>query len=201
MLQCRCQLLFMTTILIIGLGNPGREFSRTRHNLGFQVLDYFQKRKNFRRFELKKRVHSLISENLLLGKKIILAKPQTFMNNSGQAVKLLLRKFQPDQIWIIQDDLDLPLGKIKISSNKGAGGHHGIESIIQEIKTNDFSRFRLGIKTKHSSSSKIFVVQKFKLREKLAVPKMIQEAVLAIDLAITENLTTAIQKYNQKNSS
>jgi len=191
----------MTTILIIGLGNPGREFSRTRHNLGFQVLDQFRKRKNLLPFQLKKNVHSLISESLLSRKKIILAKPQTFMNNSGRAVKSLLQKIKPDQIWVIQDDLDLPLGKMKISSNRGAGGHHGIESIIQEIGTNNFSRFRLGIKTKHSSPSKAFVIQKFKLREKLAVPKMIQEAVLAIDLAITENLTLAIQKCNQKNSS
>jgi PTH1 family peptidyl-tRNA hydrolase len=123
------------------------------------------------------------------------------MNNSGRAVKLLLRKIKPDQIWVIQDDLDLPLGKMKISSNRGAGGHHGIESIIKEIGTNNFSRFRLGIKTKHSSPSETFVIQKFKLREKLAVSKMIQEAIFAIDLAITEGLTMAIQKYNQKNSS
>lgn len=191
----------MTTILIIGLGNPGREFSRTRHNLGFQVLDHFQKRKNLLPFQSKKKVHSLISENLLLGKKIILAKPQTFMNNSGRAVKLLLRKIKPDQIWVIQDDLDLPLGKMKISSNRGAGGHRGIESIIEEIGTNNFSRFRLGIKTKHSSPSKTFVIQKFKLREKLAVPKMIQEAIFAIDLAIAKGLTIARQECNQKNSS
>jgi len=191
----------MTTILIIGLGNPGKEFSRTRHNLGFQVLDQFRKRKNFSPFQLKKNVHSLISEGLLLGKKIILAKPQTFMNNSGLAVKSLLQKTKPDQIWVIQDDLDLPLGKIKISSNRGAGGHRGIESIINGIRTNDFSRFRLGIETKHSSPSKTFVVQKFKLREKLPVSKMIQEAISVIDLAIAENLTVAIQEHNQKNSS
>ena len=191
----------MATILIIGLGNPGREFSRTRHNLGFQVLDQFRKRKNLSPFQLKKDVHSLISEGLLLGKKIILAKPQTFMNNSGRAAKSLLQKIKPDQIWVVQDDLDLPLGKIKISSNRGAGGHRGIESIISEIRTNDFSRFRLGIETKHSFPSKTFVVQKFKLREKLLVSKMIQEAISAIDLAITENLTAAIQEHNQKNSS
>ncbi len=188
----------MTTILIIGLGNPGREFSRTRHNLGFQVLDQFQKRKKFPRFQLKKKIYSLISENLLLGKKIILAKPQTFMNNSGQAAKLLLQKIKPDQIWVIQDDLDLSLGKIKISSDRGAGGHRGIESIIEEIGTNNFSRFRLGIEARHSSSLKAFVLQKFKLREKLAVSKMIQETVLAIELAVTEGLTVAMQKYNQK---
>ncbi len=151
-------------ILITGLGNPGEKFKKTRHNVGFQVLDEFAKRNDFPDFRFSRKFNSLLSEGFLDEKKIILAKPQTFMNESGKAIKSLVSSFKPQasRVWVIHDDIDLPLGKIRIAISRGAAGHRGIESIIKELGTKNFIRFRIGIcpKTGKPKNLEKFVLQK-----------------------------------------
>ena len=123
-------------ILIIGLGNPGKKYDSSRHNLGFLVLDKFSKKNHFE-FKSSKKLKSKISKGSFGKKRIVLAKPQTLMNNSGKSAKILATKYktQSTNIFIVHDDIDIPLGKMKIVKNRGAGGHKGIQSIINEIKT------------------------------------------------------------------
>lgn len=161
--------------LIVGLGNPGRKYKKTRHNIGFRAIDEFQKENNFPKFKFLKKFQAEISEGILGGKKVILAKPQTYMNSSGTTVKSLLGfyKISPENLIVIHDELDLPIGEVKLSQNISSAGHNGIKSIIQEIGTQNFTRLRIGIKPKivrvrDSDNSKEFVLERFsKSDEKL----------------------------------
>jgi PTH1 family peptidyl-tRNA hydrolase len=166
--------------LLVGLGNPGKKYQKTRHNIGFRVIA-----------ELK-------SLNL---KGVILAKPGTYMNQSGQAVKKLIKnyKLKIKNLIIIHDDIDLPLGKIRIIKNRGAAGHKGVESIIKELKTKDFVRFRIGIqpKTGKPKNPEKFVLQKFNKEEEKIVREVIKKTATAIELSLGEGLEKAMQKYNK----
>lgn len=182
-------------ILIVGLGNPGEKFEKTRHNLGWQVLDDFARKNEFAEFKPSKKSNSLLSEKIIYGKKIVLVKPQTFMNNSGQAVKKLTTREESPLLWVIHDDLDLELGKIKIIKDRGSAGHKGIQSIINEIKSKDFVRFRLGIGKQTAENS---VIKKFSLAEKESVNKIIKRAGYALELALEKGVETAMNEINKK---
>jgi len=187
-------------ILIVGLGNPGKKYQKTRHNFGFRVINEFAKEKKFPNFKLVKKFQAQITQKNIFEKKIILAKPQTFMNSSGIAIRELIKdlKLQTSNLWVIHDDVSLSLGKIKISKNKGPGGHKGVESIIEEIKTKDFVRFRLGIKPQNFSLQiKEFVLQNFDKEEEKIVKKVIKMVVEAIEFSLKFGLEKAMQKYNQ----
>lgn len=170
--------------LIVGLGNPGQPYQKTRHNLGFMVLDEFLKRNNFPDFKLSKKFKSKITEGILNQKKIILAEPQTFMNNSGQAVLALSHfyKIKPKDILIIQDEIDLSLGKIRLSENRSSAGHKGIQSIIEALGTKDFSRIRIGINNQKPDQlpTEKYVLQNFTADEKKIIAQAIEEAVKLI---------------------
>jgi len=167
-------------ILIVGLGNPGKKYQKTRHNIGFRVID------------------KLKPLNL---KGVILAKPQTFMNLSGKAVKKLMSnvKCQMSNLWVIHDDIDLPLGKIRISKGRSSAGHKGVESIIRELKTKNFVRFRVGIqpKTGKPRNPEKFVLQKFNKEEEKIIKEVIEKAVEAIEFSLKEGLEKAQNKYNK----
>lgn len=161
-------------IVIVGLGNPGKKYKNTRHNLGFLVLDFFARKYRFPKFKLKRSCLAEITTKKIEGKEIVLLKPQTFMNLSGKAVKLFSEKYKisPDHFWIVHDDLAIPFGKIKISFGKGAAGHKGIQSILEEFNQNNFLRFRIGIKPEGVLNSDfkkdVFVLKNFeKKRERL----------------------------------
>src|SRR3989344_8563174 len=142
--------------LIIGLGNPGPQYFNTRHNFGWLALNYLQDSlPGFSIWETSDKFKALISEGQIGNEKIILVKPQTFMNNSGQTVKLLadFYKIDPSDILILHDDLDLTLGQIRVSQNISAGGHKGVASIIEKLGTKNFARLRLGIKPEKQSFS------------------------------------------------
>lgn len=134
-------------LFIVGLGNPGEKYKNTRHNIGFRVIDEFREKNNFSEFRISQKFNAEISKGEIAGQSVILAKPQTFMNNSGKAVKSLLRN-----LFVIHDDIDLPLGKIKIVKNRGSAGHKGVESIIKELGTKNFIRFRIGISPEKPST-------------------------------------------------
>lgn len=145
-------------ILIIGLGNPGKRYKSTRHNIGFQIVDEFSD-----------------------GKGVIIAKPQTFMNRSGEAVKALIKfyKIKSENLWVIHDDIDLPVGKIRISKNRGSAGHKGVASIIKKLKTKDFYRIRIGIQPKTGKPKDVekFVLQKFTKEEEKILKKVTKETI------------------------
>ncbi len=165
--------------LIVGLGNPGRKFIKTRHNLGFRILNNFRKRNKFSNWKEKKRLKAKISEKKIGKKKIILAKSQAFMNDSGKSVKLLAKTYHltPDSLIVIHDDLDIPLGKMKISKGRRSAGHKGVQSIIDELGTKDFVRFRIGISPinkEQQTISSIFVLQKFTKEEEKILKEVVK---------------------------
>ncbi len=132
--------------IIVGLGNPGEEYENTRHNTGRIMLEAFAKTNDFPEFEFDKRLKALISEGKIGKEKVLLIEPETFMNKSGLSVSPLIKsKKAAEHLVIIHDDLDIPFGKFKISFNKSAGGHRGVESVIRVVKTEGFVRVRVGI--------------------------------------------------------
>jgi len=190
--------------LIIGLGNPGTKYKKTRHNIGFMVIDelfsIWQKEYGFEKFKMNKKLAAEISTGKLDNNKIILAKPQTFMNNSGQAVQLLKKyyKIEPKNIWVIHDDIDLPLGKLRIRKNGSAGGHNGIKSIVEHLGTQDFPRFRLGISPagdKRGDASN-FVLHKFSRKEQVVLQEVIQDTVGAIEMALGQGVERAMNNFS-----
>ncbi len=174
-------------IIFLGLGNPGKKYSGTRHNVGFFALDKFKEEKDFPEF--KKRKQSLISEK----DNIALIKPMTFMNNSG----LVLRKEKFDQLIVIHDDLDLKSGEVKISQNRGPGGHKGIESVIKETKTKDFVRIRVGISLeKKPLDPKRFVLKRFGLLERSKIKKTLEKVILIMEDLTKQEAIKLMNKYN-----
>jgi len=172
--------------LIVGLGNPGIKYEKTRHNLGFQVIEELASQIKFNHWKMDLQFHALIAQGHFNSQKIILAKPQTFMNNSGLAVKALVNYYKiPDkEILIIHDDIDLPLGKIKIQKSRGAAGHKGVQSIIDQLDTKDFIRMRVGIFSKDCLDTEKFVLEKFTLEEEKTIQETIKRAVQMIMTAL-----------------
>jgi len=139
----------MTTKPILGIGNPDPEYQNTRHNVGFMFLDFLVKKLEANDFELDKELDSLISKTKLGKTSVVLAKPRTYVNKSGEAAKKLIEKLKVKtaSIVVIQDDLDVPFGNTKISFDKNSGGHKGVESIMRALKTKKFYRLRIGLGT------------------------------------------------------
>lgn len=184
----------MTTI-IIGLGNPGKKFEGTRHNVGFLILDKFMEKNSFPEFEFSKKSNTLMSENVL-DKKIILVKPQTFMNDSGKAVREILENNPAENIIVVHDDVDLPVGKIKIVEERGSAGHKGVESIIENIGNKGLIRIRIGIAPQKEIKAKQIVLKKFSKEEKEIINNVNNEAVEALDFLIQNGLEKTMNKYN-----
>ena len=180
--------------LIIGLGNPGKKYEKTRHNAGFMVLDRLRQalaKYNISEWELSKKFNSQICGCAINSEKIILAKPMTFMNASGQAVQLIAQyyKIEPENIIVAHDDKDIKLGEIKIQKDRGHAGHNGIRSIIDHIGSQNFTRVRIGIagaNEKKMIDIAKFVLGKFGIFEKGKLEKSIAKALEEI---LKKNLT------------
>lgn len=180
--------------LIVGLGNPGEKYAKVRHNLGFMVMDKYVSSILYQvSWEEEKKFKSWIAKT----NDLIFAKPQTYMNNSGMAVGLITNYFKvkPEDIIIIHDELDLPLGKIKIRMGGAAAGHHGVESIIKTLGTDKFIRVRLGIGQGGTNPEK-FVLEPFTPQEKPKVKHMIKQALKALDLLLEKGLEQAQNNFN-----
>lgn len=165
--------------LIIGLGNPGTEYAHTRHNVGFLLADFLQQHWNFPAFTPNKKFSADISEGLQGGEKILLVKPTTFMNNSGELVQALINfyKLAPTDIFVIQDELDIPFGTYRIATDSSAAGHNGIKNIIERLGTQQFTRLRIGIGTSEQSTACLrdahtFVLNRFTTEEESALEKL-----------------------------
>ncbi len=165
-------------LIIVGLGNPGKKFEHTRHNAGFEVLDFFAQQNNF-------------PEN-----EVMLYKPQTFMNESGKAVKEILKNKNEPVLVIVHDDIDLPLGKIKFVKDSSSGGHKGVDSIIQAIGTKDFARLKIGVATGDHKAEEV-VLQKFSPQEREILQEVIKKSSEALKYLIENGLEKTMNEYNR----
>jgi len=184
----------MTTI-IIGLGNPGEQYKNTRHNVGFMVLDKYAKENDFPEFELQKKPNALVSKK----ENVLIAKPQTFMNDSGKTAKELLKnnKSEETTLIIIHDDIDLPVGKMKIVKERGSAGHKGVESIINNIGNEGLIRFRIGIADLEDDvKAEKVVLKNFSSEEQILIDQVVQKTAEALDCFLRDGLEKTMSKYN-----
>lgn len=172
---------------IIGLGNPGKKYDKTRHNIGFEVIDELLKRHHLSLDQQKYR--GKYTSDRIHGEKVLLVQPQTFMNRSGECVQPLLNyyKIPIESILVVYDDLDLPVGKIRLRQKGGHGGHNGLRSIINLLNTKDFKRLRLGIGRPTTPIATVdYVLEKFSKDQQLDVQKSIEKAADACERWLTE---------------
>ena len=185
------------TYLIIGLGNPGREYKDTRHNIGFMLIDHIAVRLNARGMKLQSK--AIVISALHEERKIILAKPQTFMNLSGQSVQGLLHfyKIPFENLLVAHDDLDIPLGTIRIRPTGGPGGQRGMASTIEQLGTKDFPRLRLGIgRPPGRMDAKDYVLQDFSKDDMRLLPEILEHGVDAALTFVTHGLNKAMNQFN-----
>ncbi|MGE5643897.1 MAG: aminoacyl-tRNA hydrolase [Byssovorax cruenta] len=186
-----------TSYLLIGLGNPGREYQNNRHNFGFMLIDRLAVRINAR--GLKVQSKAIVTSGLYQDRKIILAKPQTYMNLSGQAAQGLLNfyKIPMENMLIAHDDLDIPFGTIRIRPKGGPGGQGGMASTIEKLGTKDFPRLRLGIgRPPGRMDPAAFVLQDFSREEMKLISEILDRAADAALEFVVSGLSAAMNKYN-----
>ncbi len=186
--------------LVVGLGNPGRTYRWTRHNMGFLLVEQLARRHGI---ELSRRgLHSLYGRGRIGGQEVLLAKPQTYMNLSGEAVSRLLRFFKipPDDLMILHDDLDLPVGKVRIRRRGGHGGHRGVKSIIESLGRQDFLRVKVGIGRPRNleQDPTDFVLEPLSKAEKEAFGKQIEKSVDVVELLLQEGAETAMNRFHER---
>ncbi len=190
-------------MLVVGLGNPGKEYEWTRHNLGFMLVDLLaqQAGAEVRRAECK----ALVGRAELEGARVELAKPQTYMNLSGESVACLLRK-RPDAkpasgLLIVVDDLALPLGAIRLRPRGSAGGHNGLKSIAQHLRTEDYPRLRIGIRPEHPiGDTARFVLERFPQSAREQVEEVLEKSAEIVRLLIRNGIERAMSQYNEVSS-
>ncbi len=184
--------------LIVGLGNPGEEYAGTRHNLGFMLVDKLaaEAAVQVRRSECR----SFVGSGLIENQRVKLAKPQTFMNLSGDAVGCLISKYELDaaSLIVISDDLALPFGSIRLRQRGSAGGHNGLKSIIGALGTNEFVRLRIGIRPDHAiSDAKNFVLNEFTRIEKESLAEILERAAKAMHSVLRDGIAKAMSLHNE----
>jgi len=182
--------------LVIGLGNPGLRYAHSRHNVGFMIVEQFARAHDLR-FS-RKRFNAEIAEGAIGGARVMIAKPQSFMNLSGEAIGKLFKfyKVSPDELIVVYDDLDLPLGKMRLRPKGSAGGHHGMESIIAHIGTSDFARLRVGIGRPNPDADIDHVLGNFEGDERKLMDETFANAADAISVWVAEGINAAMNKFN-----
>ncbi|MEK7533503.1 MAG: aminoacyl-tRNA hydrolase [Patescibacteria group bacterium] len=194
--------------LIIGLGNPGEKYQDTRHNVGFMVVDKLAH--ELGGLDIRWEQSAKHKASIAKAGEVILVKPETFMNASGVSVKSIagFYKIAPEDVWVVQDDLDLPLGKIRIRVGGASAGHHGIDSIIRELGSDKFIRIRLGIgrgksgsgivadRKLHQSSVVQFVLSRFGRSEAGEFKHLVQHGVEAVRVALFKGIDRAMNRFN-----
>ena len=181
--------------LIVGLGNPGKEYDGTRHNVGWDAVDLLGKRHHIH--VKARRNKASVGEGEIVGEKVILARPLTFMNLSGQAVGGLARRYRLDisDIIVICDDANLPLGRIRVRASGSAGGHKGLTSIIHALGAQDFPRVRVGVGSP-SGDMVDHVLSRFKRGERAAAKEAISRAADAVEAILSEGIESAMNEFN-----
>lgn len=187
-------------IVIAGLGNPGREYENTRHNAGFMTIDALAKKYGIDVSEKKHK--ALIGKGVINGKKVILAKPQTYMNSSGESLRELFDYYKPDletEIIVVYDDITLDIGNIRVRKKGSAGGHNGMKSIILHLGSQDFQRVRVGIGEKPSRMDLAdWVLSHFPKEETENLENGFSEAVKAVEMLIEGDVDEAMNRFNRK---
>ena len=183
--------------IIVGLGNPGNRYRCTRHNIGFRCIDLLS-----RQWEInlpERRPKAILGRGRRQEQDLVLAKPRTFMNNSGEAVAYLLTRFaaKPADLVVIYDEMDLPVGKLRLRPGGGPAGHNGIRSIIQELKTPDFARIRVGIGHPTIGQEQVaHVLSRFSESEAPEIAQVVEQAAAAIDCLLESGIDTAMNRFN-----
>jgi PTH1 family peptidyl-tRNA hydrolase len=183
--------------LIVGLGNPGKEYRSSRHNIGFMVIDQLAKDLEIKIRKVQNRC--LVGSGLWEQKRIILAKPQTFMNLSGSTAASLLRfyKLSPEQLIVIHDDVDLPMGTMRLRASGSSGGHRGMDSIIENLHSQDFPRLRIGVgRPPGKMTTASYVLEGFLPSEFDLLEIMVKKSVEAVKAVLLEGVETAMNRYN-----
>src|SRR5512145_1131706 len=187
----------LDTFLLIGLGNPGREYRDTRHNFGFMLIDRIAVRLNARGMKVQSK--AIVTNAMYEDRKLILAKPQTYMNLSGQSVQGLVHfyKITLTNVMILSDDLDIPFGTIRIRASGGPGGQRGMASTIEQLGTKDFPRLRLGIgRPPGRMDPKDYVLQQFSKDDMTLLPDVLDRASDAVFEFVNNGLNAAMNKFN-----
>lgn len=184
-------------MIIVGLGNIGKDYENTHHNIGFMVLDVIAKVNNIT-FKLEKRFQAYIGEYIYKGEKHLLVKPTTYMNNSGVAIRLILDYYRKNEndLFVFYDDLDLPLGALRIRKEGSAGGHNGVKSIISHIGTNKWARLRIGIKKEKEVNTIDYVLSKFSKREMETIDKVLNIMPNLLDDLLNNGIDYIMNHYN-----
>ncbi len=182
--------------LIAGLGNPGARYAQSRHNVGFMIADRFAKAHDMK--FVRRRFNAEVAEGEVAGKRVIVIKPQTFMNASGEAVSKFFSfyKVAPQDLLVIYDDLDLPLGKLRLRPRGSAGGHHGMESIIARIGTTDFPRLRVGIGRPNPDADIDHVLGEFDEDEFRVMNETLDRSAEAVAVWLGEGIAKAMNEFN-----
>ena len=184
--------------LVVGLGNKGREYENTRHNMGFMLVDRYLQYKNITD-KFKEKFNAIYIETTINNEKVIFIKPMTYMNNSGIAVRAFVDfyKLNSEDILVISDDLDLDLGKFRLRRNGSSGGHNGLKSIISHLGTDNFKRLRIGISNDKDDVIN-YVLSKFSKKELNEIDTMFDTLVNVLDDYFVMDFTSLMSKYNRK---
>ncbi len=186
-----------TVKLIVGLGNPGTQYAGTRHNVGFEAIEELAERHDI---AVKKRdFRAVLGDGTISGQRVILARPMTFMNLSGEAVASICRmyKIESHDVIVIVDDIALPIGKLRLRMKGSAGGHNGLTSIEQHLHTRDYLRIRIGVGGAQPGRMVDHVLGKFRAPEREAIAEAIERACDAVELALSEGFEKAMNRFNQ----
>jgi PTH1 family peptidyl-tRNA hydrolase len=185
--------------LIVGLGNPGSQYARTRHNAGFMALDCLAQRWRAR-WTAEKKFQARLARVEREARKVVLCEPETFMNSSGEAVGALAQYYQvpPDRILMVLDDADLPLGQLRLRARGSSGGHHGLESIEQHLSTQDYPRLRIGIGREDVAAREItdYVLTPFRAADSAVLEKVLTRACEQIECWLDQGVLRAMNRFN-----
>lgn len=184
--------------VIVGLGNPGKEYENTKHNIGFLTLDRLSERLGISIKQIKHK--ALTGEGFVKGQKLMLVKPQTYMNLSGQCVREVMQyyKLEPENLIVIYDDLDIPIGTLRLRAKGSAGTHNGMKSIIYDIQEDGFPRVRVGIGGERKGNLANYVISGFRKEDINTVETAVEKAADAVECWIDEGINAAMNKFNTK---
>lgn len=192
----------MDRFLIVGLGNPGKEYEGTRHNIGFALVDLLAKK--FRlEFRQKSKFKGAVAEGQIGDASVSILKPLTYMNLSGESVGLMAHYMQipPSKILIVVDDVDIPIGQLRIKINSGAGTHNGLKSVEHHLQTNRYARLRIGVGDEREGDLASFVLSRFSEEEEKLLQKILERAVESIEILLDRGITRAMDFANRCNPS
>lgn len=186
--------------VIVGLGNPGKKYDNTRHNIGFITLDFLADKNGIKINKIKHK--ALVGEGMISGQKVLLVKPQTFMNLSGNSVREVLEyyKVEMDNLVVIYDDVDIPIGRLRIRKKGSAGTHNGMRSIIYDIQSDQFPRVRIGIGADRKMGLAGYVLGGFGKEEKKIMEDAVERAAKAVECMLEKGIDMAMGEYNIKPS-